>query len=692
MKRRFKILRTLSISFLIIAILVVGGGTWFVRRAWPQVDGTISVAGLTSQVQVIRDTWGIPHIYAQNEPDLFFAQGYVHAQDRLWQMEVNRRFGSGTLSAVIGRATLQSDRTVRILGLRRAAQREWELLNPNDRAILESYAAGVNAYLTTRGDSLPVEFSLLGITPEPWTPIDTLVWGKVMGRTLGGNYSIELARTRMIATRGVEVAQKLLPPYGAGTPLSVPPEVNNYSWARTAQVEQSMDMAELTDGPYLGQGSNSWVVHGSRTASGQPLLANDTHLDLGMPSVWYANGLHGGRFNSVGFSFPGVPLILTGHNGEIAWGVTNLPADVQDLYLEKLDDPKNPTRYEFKGEWHDLEVIQETIEVQGADPVTQQVRFTRHGPLINDTFTILSNAEPLALRWTLLEGAGVFEGIVAINLATNWDEFRAALRSWGAPSQHFVYADRAGNIGYQAAGMLPARAPGHQGLLPMLGWTGEYEWQGTIDFDKLFSKFNPPEGFIATANDKVAPDSYPYTLSYEWESYRADRITSVLASAQRTTVEDMRTLQADTYSQSAAQLRPYLLATKPENDLQARALDLLNAWNLQSEVDQVGPAIFQVWYHFLVRNTLEDELGNILGNYEALAVFHMPAMVALFDQNEEALFDDTTTTESETRADILQRSLADAVVWLSEHLGNTPEQWTWGRLHDSWSSGSNPLV
>jgi penicillin amidase len=683
MKRVGRVLVTIGIGLVIIALILAGVGTWFVRRPWPQVSGTIAVSGLSDPVEVIRDRWGVPHIYAQNEHDLFFAQGYVHAQDRLWQMEFNRRIGSGTLSAAVGEATLDTDRFLRTIGLRRAAEKDWELIDDDTRAILEAYAQGVNAYIKTHRDRLPLEFSILGIDPAPWTPIDTLAWGKVMSFDLGGNYAMELLRARIIAELGEEAARQLLPPYADGAPVIIPPEARSYAWLRGARFD-GLDVLSA----FLGErgptwGSNDWVVHGSRTATGLPMLANDTHLSLNMPSIWYEIGLHGGRFDSVGFSFPGAPMIIIGHNSRVAWGVTNLGPDVQDFYIEKLNDLAHPTQYEFMGEWQDLQIVPETIEIKGQSPLTLNVFLTRHGPIMNQVIGELKDAGPMALRWTALEGSYLFRAVTLINLATNWDEFRQALSYWDVPSQNFVYADIEGNIGYQSPGKIPIRVPGHQGLVPVPGWTGEYEWQGFIPFDELPSVFNPPTGFIATANNKVVPDDYPYHLAYEWAApYRAQRITDLLAADDSITLDDMRNIQAQTYSLPAEALRPYLLAVEPEDDLQARALAQVEAWDLYNEADRPGASVYQVWYWFLVQNSLADELGaDLMQEYLTYPFAHVPMMVDLMAQADSPWFDDISTPQAETRDDIVRRSLADAVAWLSERYGNAPERWEWGRLH-----------
>ncbi|MGD9148227.1 MAG: penicillin acylase family protein, partial [Anaerolineae bacterium] len=418
MKRLGKVLIVVGVVLLVLVLVVAAVGAWFVRRPWPQVNGEESVSGLSAPVEILRDEWGVPHIYAQNEHDLFFAQGYVHAQDRLWQMEFNRRVGSGTLSAVLGDSTLDIDRFMRTLGLRRAAERDLDSADPEILALMQAYADGINAYVDSHRDRLPLEFTILGFEPGPWTPLDTLTWAGVMSLQLGRSYPMELLTARFIATLGEEATQQLLPPYPDDAPVIIPPEARSYAWLRGIDTSSDDTLASVLAEPAMFLGSNNWVVHGSRTATGKPLLADDTHLGLDMPSIWYENGLHGGRFDTVGYSFPGVPLVVIGHNGQIAWGVTNLAPDVQDLYIERVDDPAHPARYQYQDGWRDLETIYETIEVKGKDPVTLNVVVTHHGPIVNQVVGDLALTEPLALRWTALEGNRIFQSLMQLNLAT----------------------------------------------------------------------------------------------------------------------------------------------------------------------------------------------------------------------------------------------------------------------------------
>ncbi|MCP4660357.1 MAG: penicillin acylase family protein [bacterium] len=683
MKLLRKILKVAAILLTVLIVVLAVLGFWFVRRPWPEVSGTLVAEGLQAEIEVIRDRWGVPHIYAANEHDLFFAQGYVHAQDRLWQMELNRLVGSGSLAKVLGPGLVPTDRFMRTLGLRRAAEKDWEMIDQETRELLEAYAAGINHFVDTHRSRLPLEFTALRIDPEPWTPIDSLNWVKLMSLNLSLNGSWEIIRMHLRAKLGDDAVAQLLPPYADG-PLIIPPEARQPLGTFEADAAEAPPVVgALLGEPGMTWGSNSWVVHGSRTATGQPLLANDTHLGLSLPSIWYENGLHGGRFNDVGFSFAGMPLVVIGHNGRIAWGITNMCTDVQDYFIERFDAPDNPTKYEFQGEWRELELIPETIEVKGAEPVTFNVVATHHGPIMNQVNPQLAQAEPMALRWPALDGGRLVEALMQLNLADDWQEFQDALSLWDAPSVNFSYADVAGNVGYQATGRIPIRPPGDLGLMPKPGWSGEYEWQGFVPFAEVPRSFNPPAGFIVTANNKVVDDDYPYHLAHDMaDPYRARRITEVLAADQSVAIADVRALHADVYSLPAATLRPYLLAVEPEDELQKRALAEVEAWeDLELRVDSPGATVYKVWIWHLWQYLLADELGNLFPAYRQQALSQIPLLIDFLAQPQSPWFDDTTTPEVETRDDIVRRSLADAVAWLAERYGTDPAGWEWGTVH-----------
>lgn len=703
MKRIRAWLIRIVLVLLILVIVVASAGIVLVRRTWPEVSGTLTAPGLAASVTVIRDRWGVPHIYAQNEHDLFFAQGYVHAQDRLWQIEIDRRIASGTLSEILGSETVQSDRLLRTVGMRRMAEQTWATLDQDHRAILEAYSAGVNNYIDTHRNRLPLEFTLLGVDPAPLTPIDMLAWANLLAFHEDLNFKYELWLARFISELGETRARQLLPAYADVSPLIIPPKtsgqagaasfaipsgVGNYNWLRAASAGAHTGVAGWASDLSGGLNSNNWSISGSRTTSGKPILANDPHLPLALPFSLYENDLHGGRFNTSGFTFPGIPLVLFGHNQRIAWGITNTSADVEDAYIEKLDDPQNPTQYEFMGAWRKLEIAPETILVKGEDPVRFNVLLTRHGPIMNDVLKggswveplTAPDGQPISMHWNLYEGSTNLTGLVAINLASNWGEFRAAVQHWDSISENFAYADVDGNIGYQMAGRIPIRAPGDQGTVPKPGWTDQYEWRGFIPFDQLPSMLNPQRGFISTANNRIVSDEYPYWLSNLWDvGYRAKRLDDLLSATSSATIEDMQRIQADTYSPPAEILRPYLAAVQPQNEVQTRALAAVNAWDLNCTTGAVGPAIYETWFRFLLEDTIRDTYGEVRAeNMDDLTINKQTLMMikAMADPN-----DPWFQGANRSRDDLVRRSFGQAVDWLSANYGSDPNQWQWGRMH-----------
>jgi penicillin amidase len=680
-------------TVLVLAVLLVIAGLVFyglVRRAWPEVDGRLAVPGLSAPVEVVRVEPGVPHIYARNTHDLFFAQGYVHAQDRLWQMEFNRTVGAGRLSSLFGEGALPIDKVMYVLGLRRAAEKDWQILSPDTRAVLTAYADGVNAYMSTHRGRLPIEFTLLGVEPRPWTPVDSLTWGKLMSLNLSLNHPFEILRSHLIAKLGEPVARRLMSPYPASAPIIVPPGVQAYK-DRVPSSESSEPRSGLAALAGLGRisgttpawGSNGWVVGGSRTASGRPLLANDTHLGLQMPSVWYQVGLHGGGYDVAGFSFPGMPFVVIGRNQRIAWGITNLCADVQDLYIEKLDNPTHPRRYQFQNAWRDLAVRREEIEVKGKPKVPYEVWETHHGPIVNDVITELKGSPPMALRWPALAGTHLVDALGALNRARDWASFHQALAGWDTPSVNFVYADVDGHIGYQSTARIPVRVPGHQGMVPVPGWDGRYEWQGFIPYEEMPKLLDPPSGFIVTANNKVVGDDYPHFIAYDMaDPYRAQHLTALLSAGRQFTRESLRAIQAETYGLPAAAIRPYLLAVPPAGEREKAALDQVRSWNLRYEPGSVGATVYEAWYWQLIGEVLGDELGpDVLKEYRVVGMSQVPSLIDLMTRANDPLFDDRRTPAAERRDDIVRRSLTQAVNWLSERYGNDPKDWTYGRVH-----------
>ena len=699
MRKPWLILLVVLVIVLVVGLIGVGSVLFTVRRPWPKIKGRSRVHGLQAETTIIRDSWGIPHIYASNSHDLFFTQGYVHAQDRFWQMEFWRRIGSGRLSEILGESALEQDRFLRTLAWQRVAVQELEMLGEEERAALEAYAEGVNAYISTHRGRLGLEFTLLGLTgvrfdPEPWTPLNTITWAKVMAWDLGGNRSDELLRAQITARLGTSALSELVPPYPDDYPVIVPHPLTGATLRAVS--EAAFDTHFLGEGDDVG--SNSWVVSGERTETGMPLLANDPHLGIQMPSIWYEIGLHcepvgpDCPYNVVGSSFASTPGVVIGHNDHIAWGVTNLGPDVQDLFIERVN-PENPNQYEYKGEWLDMEIVREEIIVAGREePVVMDVRITRHGPIINDVVGGMEGEwsfgwQPLAFSWTALQPGTLMRSLLLLDRATNWEEFREALSYWDVPSQNFVYADVEGNIGYQAPGRIPIRASG-DGSMPVPGWTGEYEWVDYIPFDELPRAFNPEEGYIVTANQAVVGPDFPHFLSMDWApGYRARRIVGLIEADSSLSLEELQAMQGNSSPVWAEDVLPHLLvlpvtdtgrSSREERRL-AEALELLRLWDRRADRESAGAALFEAFRLHLIDLTFGDELGEQLLN-QARGSLNV-ALIDFLEDDASHWFDDVTTPEVEVRDEILLLALEEAVEELTETLGRNMEKWRWGELH-----------
>lgn len=684
-----------------LAGLTGGAYYWLMRRPLPKIHGTLRLADLHESVEIVTDRYSVPHIYAHNEDDLYFAQGYVHAQYRLWQMELNRRLGAGRLSEIFGELSLEVDRFARRLGLHRAAAAATRTLSPHSERILNAYTRGVNAFIHSHRHNLPLEFTLLRFTPAPWQPADTLQWSKMMGWSLGGNWETEIVRARLIAKLGPERAAKLEAGYDPAHPLIVPPGVA-YAGANLDLLEQYSALKQLSGFGLLGA-SNNWVVDGTMTTTGAPLLCNDPHLGQTAPSIWFECHLVAGDHDVAGVSFPGIPGIVIGHNRSVAWGVTNAVSDVEDLYIEKFN-PQNPHQYEFMGRWEEAQVYREEIRVKGRqEPVIEEVRVTRHGPILTTIkgSTGSQNGDqseelPLALRWTGLEQHQIVDAIEKMALATNIDEFRSALRHWDVPPQNFVFADTQGNIGYLMAGAIPIRARG-QALLPSPGWSGEYEWTGMIPFEELPQITNPPQHFIVTANNRVIDDAYPHYITHEWlNGYRAQRISDLLLAKGKLSLSDMAAIQADEYSLPAGAVVPHILSIAPRTQVARKAQEVLRTWNHVLARDSAGAALYTTFLRkleHLVFGTLlgddEDLLKGYLGVGTTLLATangytsrDKPLIIRLLSQQDDSWFRDSVLPNGpRTWSSALLSAFESALDELQEKLGDDPTRWRYGKIH-----------
>ena len=662
--------------------LVAGAaGYGYLRQSLPRTSGELRLDGLRGEVEVLRDANGVPHIFAGSIEDANFGLGFVHAQDRLWQMEMSRRIGAGRLAEVLGAPALETDRFLRTLGIRRVAEASLQHYAAETRGALDAYAAGVNAFLATK-PVLPVEFWLTRLTPEPWTAADSVAWTKMMAWDLGGNWRSELLRMQLARTLPTASIQEFLPPYPGDAAPKLPELQELYRNLDQPIRQLAESLGRDADFPV---GSNNWVVGGVRSASGKPLLANDPHLGLSAPPVWYFAHLHAPGIDVIGASLPGVPGIILGRNDRIAWGFTNTGPDVQDLYIEKIDSSGNYLTPEGP---RPFAVLSEIIKVKGATDERLTVRVSRHGPVISDVVAAALDAVPrghaLAFAWTALaEDDLTVQFGLKIARAKDWAGFLEAARDFHAPQQNVLYADVEGNIGFVAAGRVPVRKPANdlKGLAPAPGWDARYDWTGFIPFAELPRAYNPAGSVIVTANQKIVPPGYQYQLTFEWQPpYRARRIAELLDAERKHDVASFARIQSDVVSLAARELLPNLLSAKPRSEEARRALAMLAGWEGSMAADRAEPLILTAWWRELARALYADELGDAFPrNWSTRAQF---VSNVLTDRNDQSRWcDDVRTKRVETCAEILSESLETALADLRRRYGNDPTRWMWGDAH-----------
>ncbi len=682
-----------------LLVLAAAGAaaSWAYRQAaMPQVDGSLRLPGLKGPVTIERDAEGIPTIRAADAADLMFGLGVVHAQDRLWQLETHRRIGAGRLAEAFGEGALDTDRFLRALGVRQAAAAQWAQTQGEPRTLLQAYAQGINAVVQQRGQALPPEFLLLGVRPEPWEPVDSLAWGVMMAWDLGSNWSTELLRMRLAQKMPVQRINELLPPYPGEQPLAT---ADYAALFRGLQLDPALGQQALLAAPpsgVEGVGSNNWVVAGGRSASGKPLLANDPHLKLSAPALWYFARLEAPGFKMAGATMPGVPVMVLGQNEHIAWGFTNTGADVQDLYLERIR-PGDRAQYQTPEGWAAFETRQEVIRVKGKPDVTVTVRRTRHGPVISDAgvaddLVAGPGGQPgyaIAMRWTALDpDAGSLAAGLATSRARSVNEYIAASRQWAAPMQNMVVADAAGHIGFVAAGRVPVRQPGNdlKGLVPAPGWEGRYDWAGVVPADETPRETDPPRGWIATANQRIHAPDYPYHLTSEWAvPYRHRRIEQMLQARPQHTPESFAAMQSDVQSLAVAPLLPWLLNAHSAHPLAAAARVHLKGFDGTMAADRAAPLIFSVWTRHLTRRVFADELGEPLFERALSGRSFRDALEGVLARNDPWWCDDKRTPAAETCAQLADAALTDALGELQAHHGADPGQWRWGDAHQARS-------
>ncbi len=660
-------------ALVVIVVVCIGGASWYLSSSLPQPSGTIVIEGLKAPVSIARDRDGVPLIAAADDDDAAFGLGFAHAQDRLFQMELQRRLGAGRLAEIFGPAALPIDRQMRVLGLYRTAEAEFARLPAPVRHLLTAYAAGVNAFLAHRRGALPPEFLLLRFRPEKWRPADSLVWGKLMDVELGGNFRGELVRARLARSMAPADLDFLYPGYPSNGPTIL---------AQLAPFYRRLPLARLSHalpglvGPIYA--SNNWVVDGAHSQSGKPLLANDPHLGFGAPGVWYLARLKTPEHDMAGATVAGVPFVIIGHNRHIAWGFTTATADIEDLFIEKLD-PGDPHRYLTPNGSAPFAQRQETIDVRGAAPISFTVRDSRHGPVLSDILPSapVDKGYALALETTFLTGDDASAAALwGIDRAHDWAGFSAALKDFVGPPQNIVYGDAAGNIGFIVAGRIPIRRAG-DGWMPMPGWTGAYDWQGYIPFDRLPQAENPPSGRFVSANDKIEPDTYPYFISRDYDlPNRAERIEALLDRTKLQSPATSAAIQADTLSLMAARLVPLMTRIKPKTALAREAVRRLQQWNFHMDADKVEPLLFTAWLREFSRSIFFGRLGKAAADYWDLK----PQVIeAILTRNPDWCVPPGDPNES--CATRLAGALDTALAELEQRYGGDMASWKWGRAH-----------
>lgn len=692
--------------FIIAPLLTAMAGVYLhFKKSLPVQNDLHHVIGITHETQVLRDKWGVPHISAVTDEDAFFTMGYVHAQDRLWQMEVQRRIASGRLSEIFGEASLDADKVMRTLGFYRLAKADFPLLSSEAQASLNAYAAGVNAWITKKDTALPIEFSILGIEPEPWVPQDSLAWLKIIAWNLSSNYANEINRLLLSQALGASRVNALY-------------MLENQTEHQAQEKQDVLSVGSLTTAlESLGSltenlrqqlntqgyniGSNAWVVSGKHTRSGLPILANDPHVQTQIPAIFYLANIKGKLINVTGATFPGLPFVLFGKNENIAWGGTTIAVDAQDLYIERVN-PENPNQYFYDGQLQNMEIIEEKILVKATfpgflhpanAPQVWSARKTIHGPVLSDALDNPSN-QVISLRWPALDSGDVtYEALLHLNYAKDWFDFKQALAQANSPTLAFAYADKQDNIGVVVSGKIPKRKRG-DGTVPNFGWDSKNDWQGYLEFEQNPQYFNPESGYLVLANHKFMGEEYPHFITNDWpSSHRATRINSLLQEIIATkkeglTSEDMQRIQGDYQSLAAGELLPYLLKTNTGNDREREALSYLKDWNGHFALDSVAATIFETWFiRFREVLLLDDLQGDLLNlertNYLKDVVYEVPIEFfrKVLEQDDAEWCDDQNTSKPDSCKIILQKAFALSLDDLKKLYGSNMNNWHWGRAH-----------
>ncbi|MCF8231019.1 MAG: penicillin acylase family protein [Bacteroidales bacterium] len=683
--RRFK--RILFIIGIILIVLLLGGIYYFNKishQALPDYDKNISLNQVAHPVKVKRDSLAVPHVYAQNEKDLYTAVGYLMAQDRLWQMDFFRRVTQGRLSQIFGERVLDIDILMRSLRIPEKSELVKETSTEKVINALKAFSSGVNQYIESHRSELPPEFELLGYQPERWKPVHSINLLGFMAWDLSPGWDIEIALYKISKAVSKEKYKLLIPVLEDQESIIYPayehPGKGKESLSHLKEVMDSMEKMGLT----IFTGSNNWAVSGSKSETGKPLLANDMHLGLTAPGLWYQmHQVVAGKMNVTGVVLPGAPFVISGHNDTISWGMTNMMVDDMDFYLETIN-PKDSTEYLVNSEWKSMDVIKEQIPVKGGDTIEKHIRYTHRGPIVSSMKDV---GEPISMRWGGNEYSNELRSVYLLNHASDWKGFKNAVRSFKSVSQNIAYADIHGNIGMYCCGGVPIVEGKGVGIYP--GDTTQYDWKGMVPFEELPNVYNPEKGYVSSANNKTVTAEYPYHISHWFDlAPRISRINNVLEQDKKFSVEDLTALQTDFKSELVSGLKPEILKyTKEMKNLSSReetAREILENWENEYKAANVGAAIFEQFYLTFVKNLVRDELGQgIYREYISSKILVRNLMKNIWENPESAWCDNVNTPGvKEQFPGIIRESFRESIALLTEKMGETPAVWQWGKIHN----------
>ena len=683
---------TIGIVLSLVIIFIVGGYIFYnsLLESLPKYEGELKAPSLKSEVKIYFDSLAVPCVFAEDDEDVAFTLGYLHASERMFSMDMIRRAGEGRLSEIFGQETLPFDKMFRTVGLSRTAKMIMANMSPEALKLLEAYSRGVNFYLKEKKNKYPVEFDVLGYQPEEWKPEHSVIVIRMMAWELNLGWWTDLSFTELVQKLGEEKVKEVLPEYPENAPTIIPFEIKKFGQINTNFINTDKAFRKFIGMTGTHLGSNNWVVSPQMSASGKPIIANDPHLAYRAPGIWYAAVINSPSWNASGVTLPGVPGIVIGKNDNISWTLTNIMTDETDFYFETFDSTH--TKYLVDETWKELEIVQDTIFRRDGIGVPIEIKQTHRGPVISNIhpYNFVYNKDestfpPISMRWLGNEFSDEMDAFLKINKAKNWSEFKSAVEKFNTPGQNFVYADREGNIGYIFGGALPIR-PNNASTFLFDGSDSKNDWKGFVPRNELPFLYNPSQQYIATANNKVIKN-FKYHITNLWEpSSRIERITELLQSRNKHTVEDYMHYHIDILSPYAKNIVPYVLAAfknvevKDENLTQS--LQLLEEWNYEMDKQQQAPAIFLTFFDKLMKNIYMDEMGEDLYNqYVFLANVPYRNILELLQEPSSSWYDDVKNNERKNRDDVIRQSLADALDELENKLGKDVKDWQWGRLH-----------